>query len=139
VRRVGGFLVGLGVFFLVLFVISDSVLQPEFGLLAGGVACLGLGIFLIVTNPVEAPPPSPRFRVFKRRGKDPQPRKEPMAKPAGPPPGGGGGKPGGAGGAPGGGKPPAGAGKPAGAAGGGKPPAGKPPAGKPAGPPGGKR
>jgi hypothetical protein len=122
----GGFLIGLGVFSLALFVISDSVQQPEFGLLAGGFGLLVVGIFLVVTHPLPAPPPSPRFRVLRRSKGEPTPKREqpksaPPAKPAGPPGGGGGGKP------------PA---KPAAPPAGGKPAAG----GKPgAGPPAGKK
>ena len=93
-RRMGGFLIGLGILFMALFVISDSVRQPEFNLLAGGFGCLVLGIFMLVTHPAPAAPPAPRFGVFKRRKDNPVPKREqpqssPDPKPSGPPAGGG--------------------------------------------------
>jgi hypothetical protein len=79
-RKVGGFFIGLGIFLLILFVISDSVRQPEFGLLAGGFGCIALGGFISATHPAPEPPPSPRFRIIKRRKKDePKPRREQKA------------------------------------------------------------
>jgi hypothetical protein len=134
-RRMGGFLIAIGVLFLVLFVISDSASQPEFSLLAGGFGCLVVGIFMIVTHPAPAPPPAPRFRVLNRRKGEPAPKREqpisgPAPKPSGLPAGGG--KPGG---------PPTGGGKsssqPSGPPGGGGKPGGG--GGKPGGKPAGKK
>ncbi len=111
-RRTGGFLIGLGLFLLVLFVISDSVSQPEFGLLAGGAGGIGLGSFFLVTHPKPKAPPAPRFRLIRGIKDEPVPKKE--AKPPAPPKGEGSSKPG-----PGGAPAKAGAGK-------GGPPKGKP-------------
>ena len=71
-------------------------------------ACLALGIFLLVTNPAPQPPSAPRFRLIRGRKDEPQPKKEPQAKPAGAPAGGEPPK----GGPPAGGGPPKGGGKP---------------------------
>ena len=62
-RKAGGFFIALGIFLLVLFVISDSASQPDFGLLAGGFGCIVLGGFFLATHPAPEPPPSPRFRI----------------------------------------------------------------------------
>jgi hypothetical protein len=124
-RRMGSFLIGLGVFLLALFVISDSVRQAEFGLLASGALAVGLGIFLLMTHPKPEPPKAPRFRLVRGIKDEPQPKKE--VKPPAPPKGPAGGKPG-----PGG--PPAGKGGPP-PKGGGAPGKGGPPpkGGKPTG------
>jgi hypothetical protein len=82
-RKAGGFFIGLGIFFLILFVISDSARQPDFGLLAGGFGCIVLGGFLLATHPAEEPPPSPRFRIIKRRKDEPKPKREPKEKSVG--------------------------------------------------------
>ena len=79
-RKAGGFLIGLGIFLLILFVISDSANQPDFGILAGGFGCVVAGGFFIVTHPAPEPPPSPRFRVLKRRKDEPKPRREQRVK-----------------------------------------------------------
>ncbi len=79
-RKAGGFFIGLGIFLVILFVISDSVRQPEFGLLAGGAGCFAVGGFFLATHPAAEPPPSPRFRVIKRRKDEPKPKHEPKDK-----------------------------------------------------------
>ena len=79
-RKAGGFFIGLGIFFLILFVISDSARQPDFGLLAGGFGCIVLGGFFLATHPAPEPPPSPRFRIVKRRKDEPKPRRESREK-----------------------------------------------------------
>jgi hypothetical protein len=79
-RKAGGFFIGLGIFFLILFVISDSARQPDFGLLAGGFGCIMLGGFFLATHPAPEPPPSPRFRIVKRRKDEPKPRRESREK-----------------------------------------------------------
>ncbi len=79
-RKAGGFFIGLGIFLLILFVLSDSAQQPDFGILAGGFGCFVVGGFFIVTHPAPEPPPSPRFRVFKRRKDEPKPRREQKEK-----------------------------------------------------------
>jgi hypothetical protein len=89
-RRMGGFLIALGILFMALFVLSDSVSQAEFSLLAGGFGLLVVGIFLWVTHPAPAPPPATRFRVLSRRKGEPAPKREqargnPGPKPLGPP------------------------------------------------------
>jgi hypothetical protein len=82
-RKAGGFFIGLGVFLVILFVISDSARQPEFGILAGGAGCFLLGGFILATHPAPEPPPSPRFRVIKRRKDEPKPRRESKEKGSG--------------------------------------------------------
>ena len=79
-RKAGGFFIGLGIFFLILFVISDSARQPEFGLLAGGFGCIVLGGFILATHPAPEPPPSPRFRIMKRRKDEPKPKHDSREK-----------------------------------------------------------
>jgi hypothetical protein len=75
-RKAGGFFIALGIFLLALFVISDSARQPDFGLLAGGFGCIVLGGFMLATHPAPEPPPSPRFRIIKRRKDEPTPKHE---------------------------------------------------------------
>lgn len=82
-RKAGGFFIALGIFLLILFVISDSTRQPEFGILAGGLGCLALGGLFLATHPAEEPPPSPRFRILKRRKDEPKPKRESKEKSSG--------------------------------------------------------
>ena len=79
-RKAGGFFIALGIFLVILFVISDSVRQAEFGLLAGGAGCFAVGGFFLATHPAAEPPPSPRFRVIKRRKDEPKPKRETREK-----------------------------------------------------------
>ena len=79
-RKAGGFFIGLGIFLLILFVLSDSARQPEFGLLVGGFGCMAVGSFFIATHPAPEPPPSTRFRIMKRRKDEPTPRRESKKK-----------------------------------------------------------
>ncbi len=55
-RKAGGFFIGLGIFLVILFVVSDSVRQPEFGLLAGGAGCFVVGGFFLATHPAAGTP-----------------------------------------------------------------------------------
>ena len=84
-RKLGQFSIALGVFLLVMFVFSDIAKQAEFGLLLAGLAGLGFGIFMLVTNPAPQPTPSPRFRILKGRKNEPQPKSPPGGDPKLPP------------------------------------------------------
>lgn len=75
-RKAGGFCIGLGIFFLILFVISDSVRSTQFSLLGLAFGCMVLGGFLLATHPAPPPTPATRFRVLKRRKDEPKPRRE---------------------------------------------------------------
>ncbi len=79
-RKAGGFFIGLGIFLVILFVLSNSVRQPEFGLLAGGAGCFVVGGLFLATHPAPEPPPSPRFRIVKRRKDEPKPKRESREK-----------------------------------------------------------
>lgn len=64
-RRLGNFLITLGITFLLLFFLSDLVEQIQGWYLVLGVAALGLG-GMIAWRSREDPEPSRKFRLMRR-------------------------------------------------------------------------
>jgi len=65
-KRMGNFLIMLGFFLVVLFVLSDIATSPQFGLFLVGAALAGLGFVLrAAAKPVERIP-SGRFQTLNR-------------------------------------------------------------------------
>ncbi|HMD90352.1 MAG TPA: hypothetical protein VKF38_14415 [Anaerolineaceae bacterium] len=65
-RKVGSFLIVIGVALIVLFVLSDVAHAREFHYLLYGMIILLIGIFVVGTNP-KPPVESNRFRMLKRK------------------------------------------------------------------------
>ncbi len=65
-RRIGRFLIILGLGIIGFFVLSDLGQQANLTLLLVGAIILILGIMILVTNPGPEHPPSPHFRTLKR-------------------------------------------------------------------------
>ncbi len=65
-RRIGIFLVIIGLGLIGYFVLSDLARQASFGsLVLGSIALIG-GIALLVSNPGPEPHPNPRFRTLNK-------------------------------------------------------------------------
>jgi hypothetical protein len=65
-RRLGNFLIMLGFFLVVLFLLSDIAASPQFGLFLVGAALAALGfVFRSIAKPVERIP-SGRFQTINR-------------------------------------------------------------------------
>ena len=65
-KRIGIFLVLLGVILIGLFVLSDMAAQPVCNLLAAGGASLAVGILLVARAPRQETPKPERFRTVKK-------------------------------------------------------------------------
>jgi hypothetical protein len=64
-RRIGNFLITLGITFLLLFFLSDFVEQIRGWYLVLGLASLGLGVTIAWRNR-EEPEPTQKFRTMRR-------------------------------------------------------------------------
>ncbi len=65
-RRIGRFLIILGLGIIGFFVLSDLGQQANLTLLLVGGIIFFLGIMILVTNPGPEHPPSPHFRTLRR-------------------------------------------------------------------------
>ncbi len=65
-RRIGRFLIIVGLGIIGYFVLSDLAQQANLTLLVVGGIILILGIMILVTNPGPEHPPSPHFRTLRR-------------------------------------------------------------------------
>jgi hypothetical protein len=68
INRIGTFFILLGIFLVVLFVLSDIAQAPTCNFLIIGGVSLSLGIFLWFKDPAPPGPPTGRFRIFKNKG-----------------------------------------------------------------------
>ena len=65
-RRIGRFLVLVGLGLIGFFVLSDIAQQVNFNFLVIGFFVFVFGVFLIVTNPPPEATPNPRFRSLNK-------------------------------------------------------------------------
>jgi hypothetical protein len=65
-RRIGRFLVIIGLGLIGLFVLSDMAQFVNYNFLVIGALVFGIGIFLIITSPKPEPTPNPRFRSLNK-------------------------------------------------------------------------
>jgi uncharacterized membrane protein HdeD (DUF308 family) len=75
-RKIGRFLVVLGVGLIGFFVLTDLARQVNFGALLFGAILMIVGIFLIISNPNPEPHQAPRFRALNKilQKEDKQPK-----------------------------------------------------------------
>jgi len=65
-RRIGRFLVVVGLGLIGFFVLSDIAQQVNFNFLVIGFFVFAFGIFLIITNPPPEATPNPRFKSLNK-------------------------------------------------------------------------
>ncbi len=65
-RRIGRFLIILGLGIIGFFVLTDLGQQANLNLLLVGAIIFILGIMILVTNPGPERPPSPHFRTLRK-------------------------------------------------------------------------
>lgn len=65
-RKIGVFLIMIGIFLLVLYLYSDMAGSPRVALLLAGGILLGLGIWILVATQPEEKPKSTRFRTVRQ-------------------------------------------------------------------------
>jgi hypothetical protein len=65
-RRIGRFLVVVGLGLIGMFVLSDMAQLVNYNFLVIGGLVFGVGIFLIITSPAPEATPNPRFRSLNK-------------------------------------------------------------------------
>ena len=78
VARLGTFFIILGIFFIIMFVASDAVKQPNFDYFLYGM--LGLGSGWVFRRRASPPPPSGRFGWYKNLREKSKQRREDKGK-----------------------------------------------------------